>query len=304
MISHIKYPQSDNCIVFIHGLGGSKGTFNNFSEYLSKKWYLENGIMIYFFSYYKKIFNLFLNRKNTSFYNEYFVVRVFDYLQGGILFIIKSTWSKRNTHNTNLLSKYIEENCDEYKNIILVAHSMGGIIARQYLVNCRKELIDIRRFKMLVTYATPHKGSHIANILTIKNIPLLKYVYKKVSGILNFRISPQIGDLSEFSNFLKNLDKDWRDFNIENNVQFLRITGKNDRIVKKDSAQLHLEDIENVFEYEYTHGSIISPKVEDKVFPPIDIFIEKLNNIEFDTESYYEELEEEINYDQDEEDYQ
>lgn len=304
MINHIKDPQSDDCIVFIHGLGGSKGTFNNFSKYLSKKWYLENGLTLFFFSYYKRIFNLFLNRKSTSFYNDYFIVRLFDYIQGGILFIVKSTWSKRNTHNTNLLSKYIEENCKESRNIILVAHSMGGIIARQYLVNCRKELIDIRRFKMLVTYATPHKGSHVANILTIKNIPLLKYVYKKVSVFFNFRISPQIGDLSEFSIFLKNLDKDWRDFNIENNVQFLRVTGKYDRIVKKDSAQLHLEDIENVFEYEHTHSSIIKPKIEDKVFPPIDIFIKKLNTIEFDTESYYEELEEEINYDQDEEDYQ
>uniref|UniRef100_UPI003A8D3980 lipase family alpha/beta hydrolase n=1 Tax=Mesoflavibacter zeaxanthinifaciens TaxID=393060 RepID=UPI003A8D3980 len=225
------------------------------------------------------------------------IIYIFGFIPGVMSFLIKALWSKRNTHNTELLSQYIEQNCNNYKNIVLVAHSMGGIIARQYLVECRKNQVDIRKFKMLVTYATPHKGSHIAKFLSIKNIPFINTIYLKISKVFNYRLSPQIGDLSSFSEFIDDLDKDWRDFNIESYIKFLRITANYDSVVKKESAQLHLEDIENVYDYDYSHSSLIKPNKKDTLFPPIDKFIEQLGKIDFETEDYYEELEEEINYD-------
>ena len=302
MIKHIDDPNSDNCIVFIHGLGGGSSTFMSFSDYLSRKWNLEFGILLKFFTYYKKIFNINLFKKNIGHNTIRFLISIFTYIPGVLSFIIKAIWSKRNTHNTDLLSKYIEENCFDKKNIILVAHSMGGIIARQYLVKCRKNQVDIRKFKMLVTYATPHKGSHIANYISIKNIPLINSIYLKTSAFLNYRLSPQIGDLSNFSEFIEELDKDWRDFNIEKNVRFLRIIANFDSVVKKESAQLHEDDFENIFDYDYTHSSIIKPKKNNNSFPPIDKFIEQLNTIDLEIDEYYEELEEELDYDSNEDD--
>ena len=45
--------------------------------------------------------------------------------------------------------------------ITLVAHSMGGLVARYYL----QQLGGARRVERLVTLATPHHGSHAANFI-------------------------------------------------------------------------------------------------------------------------------------------
>ena len=281
MITHIKDPYSDKCIVFIHGLGGGTKTFTKFSIYLNSKWNLNYGIVLFFFSYYKNIFN-----------SKFLVV-----FPNFILLFLKAIWSKRNLENANKLKNYIDENCNSSNNIVLVGHSMGGLVARQFLVNCKKDNVDIRNIRMLCTFATPHNGSRFANRLSfINRIPVVKNVYFFLSNKFNYRLSPQIGDLSSLSYFLDKLNKDWRDYNVEKELDFIRIGGTKDWLVKIDSSNLHNDDLNNVFYFEYGHSQLIDPSENMKTFAPIDKFIEKLNLLEI-KEEYYDELEVEIDYD-------
>ena len=281
MITHIKDPYSDKCIVFIHGLGGGTKTFTKFSIYLNSKWNLNYGIVLFFFSYYKNIFN-----------SKFLVV-----FPNFILLFLKAILSKRNLENANKLKNYIDENCNSSNNIVLVGHSMGGLVARQFLVNCKKDNVDIRNIRMLCTFATPHNGSRFANRLSfINRIPVVKNVYFFLSNKFNYRLSPQIGDLSSLSYFLDKLNKDWRDYNVEKELDFIRIGGTKDWLVKIDSSNLHNDDLNNVFYFEYGHSQLIDPSENMKTFAPIDKFIEKLNLLEI-KEEYYDELEVEIDYD-------
>ena len=265
MITHITDPYSDKCIVFIHGLGGGTKTFTKFSIYLNSKWNLNYGIVLFFFSYYKNIFN-----------SKFLVV-----FPNFILLFLKAIWSKRNLENANKLKNYIDENCNSSNNIVLVGHSMGGLVARQFLVNCKKDNVDIRNIRMLCTFATPHNGSRFANRLSfINRIPVVKNVYFFLSNKFNYRLSPQIGDLSSLSYFLDKLNKDWRDYNVEKELDFIRIGGTKDWLVKIDSSNLHNDDLNNVFYFEYGHSQLIDPSENMKTFAPIDKFIEKLNLLE------------------------
>ncbi|MEC5158374.1 esterase/lipase family protein [Chryseobacterium sp. MP_3.2] len=286
MISHIKDPNSDKCIVFIHGLGGGPNTFTKFSIYLDSKWDLNYGIILFFFSFYKNIFN-----------SKFLIV-----FPNFILLFLKAVWSKRNLENANKLKVYIDKNCSNSNNIVLVGHSMGGLVARQFLVNCKKDNIDIRNIRMLCTFATPHNGSQFANFLSIINkIPILKSLYLFLSKKFNYRLSPQIGDLSSLSYFLDKLNKDWRDYNLEAELDFIRIGGTKDWLVKTNSSNMHNDDLNNVFYFDYGHSQLITPLKNMKTFAPIDKFIEKINLLEIQ-EEYFEELEVEIDYDNEDSD--
>lgn len=281
MITHIRDPNSDKCIVFIHGLGGGTNTFKKFSIYLNSKWGFDYGILLFYFTYYKNLFN-----------SKFLTI-----IPKTVLFLLKAIWSQRNLENAKKLKDYIEKNCDESNNVILVAHSMGGLVARQFLVNCKKDNIDIRNIRMLCTFATPHNGSHVARKISIlTKIPLLRSLYIFLSNKLNYRLSPQIGDLSNLSEFIDQLNNDWRDFNVEKDLKFIRIGGTSDWLVKTDSSNLHNDDLNNVFYYDYGHSELINPMRETLNFQPIDKFIEKLNFLEIQ-EQYFEEQEEEIDYD-------
>jgi pimeloyl-ACP methyl ester carboxylesterase len=303
MITHIKDPESDKCIVFIHGLGGSKKTWLKFSKYLCHNWDSDFGFVFKYFLYYKiifdeeRIFNYFKNRTLRSIIKGCLFIPSFCYL------ILKMFWSKRNSHNAKLLKEYIDKNCQGSKNIIMICHSMGGLIARQFLIDCRKDNIDIKRFKLLITYATPHNGSHRANYFTIKNLRLLNYIYLKISKRINYRLSPQIGDLIFSNEFIQTIDNEWRDFNLERKILFLRIVAKKDFLVERNSAILHEKNIENIYEYEFTHSGIIRPENNFDDFGPIDVLIKALDTLNYEEEEYFEEVEVEMDDSNDSEDF-
>jgi hypothetical protein len=51
-----------------------------------------------------------------------------------------------------------------YKHVVFVAHSMGGLIVRSYLLDSRP---DPKRFPVLLFYATPTTGADIANLARV-----------------------------------------------------------------------------------------------------------------------------------------
>jgi triacylglycerol esterase/lipase EstA (alpha/beta hydrolase family) len=173
---------------------------------------------------------------------------------------------------------------------------MGGLIARQYLINCKKNQVDIKKYRMLITYATPHKGSYIADKLTIKRIKLVSYLYTKFSIFFKYRISPQIGDLASLNEFIRDVEADWSRYNVGLGLNFIRVVAKKDLLVKPESAMQNDKEVEFIKEFEYNHTGIINPSKTDLTFEPINYFIERLTMLEYE-EEIYEELIPEINYD-------
>src|SRR5262249_4466777 len=79
----------------------------------------------------------------------------------------------------------------DYTSIILICHSMGGLIARRYIAD---QLIAGHRLRAnrLLTFATPHLGSQLAT-----------------TGAYVPAIGTQIKDLAVGSHFMNRLGLDW-----------------------------------------------------------------------------------------------
>jgi triacylglycerol esterase/lipase EstA (alpha/beta hydrolase family) len=106
-----------------------------------------------------------------------------------------------------------------HSEIILVCHSLGGLIARRYLCDCvkRKEPIKIKKLLLL---STPNQGSDLAKI---------------AKWILFFnKIARQ---LCKNSDFLDDLNIEWDEYLLKCKVKVQYIYGTNDNIVGKESAQ-------------------------------------------------------------------
>ena len=95
-------------------------------------------------------------------------------------------WRQNNLDQITLLENYLDEKADE---IILVAHSMGGLIAKAFLnYFAANNPVVIEKVKKLITLGTPWKGSPFA-------YRTLKYgidVFDKLPIVITKTISKKI----------------------------------------------------------------------------------------------------------------
>lgn len=209
--SFIGVENSDSVVLFIHGLAGSFQTWEFFTIHLKKKWIEQDGFDIEYADYYKKS-NLFFFRR---FYNLYSKIK-----GAGIESLAEH------------LSSIVEHNCEKYENIILVGHSMGGLIARKYIVDLIRNKRDLGKIKALITYATPHKGSKMANyfdFIVANPLPVL------LNPLVLIR-SKQILSLEVGSPFIEDLNREWRDMRICDKIDFKRVGSDGDSIVDIESS--------------------------------------------------------------------
>jgi len=88
---------------------------------------------------------------------ENYDVRFFDYPSGILNDPKIQTLAKA-------LRTSIEHDYPEYDEIVLVCHSMGGLVAKKYLLDEIKfHEVDILKVKKVIFYDTPHNGADIAN---------------------------------------------------------------------------------------------------------------------------------------------
>lgn len=104
------------------------------------------------------------------------------------------------------------------RRIVIVAHSMGGLIARRYIVD---QLLAQKphRATRLLTFATPHLGSQWAS-----------------SGSYVPTTGPQMEDLAVGSQFMNRLGLDWLKAKADDHVESLRILAGDDGVVGAWSA--------------------------------------------------------------------
>tara|TARA_R110001606_G_scaffold398720_1_gene578507 strand:+ start:2135 stop:3151 length:1017 start_codon:yes stop_codon:yes gene_type:complete len=139
-----------SCVVFVHGFTGGTGTWKNhkgesFSDLLSADNEIDQTYDFYEFDYYTKIASLF---------DSAAVVRLLD------LFSFGSRKAKKNQpirRISELLDTYVRTKLCNYDSVIFIAHSMGGLIVKDYILNHEKG--DTPEPIGYLSLAVPHKGS-------------------------------------------------------------------------------------------------------------------------------------------------
>lgn len=243
MLKWIRKENASNLVLFIHGLNGGSETWN-YSDEISFPTLLNsdadlNNFDISCFEYF------------TNFTSKFNATRN----------IFRKFFKSTNKIQINLpvdelaalLVTEIDVNLSEYKNIIFVAHSMGGLVSK----SCILKMINYGRnenIKGFISLAVPHAGSELASYSSM------------ISS------SAQIKDLTVFSNETDSLNREWLASNKTPNSKF--IYGTNDLIVNKKSAlpiQILAKDSVAVHE---DHGTICKPSsTECNVYKLVKKFI-------------------------------
>ena len=179
-------------LFFVHGLGGSAAdTWGDFPRLINEDCNLSAIFDTGFFEYPTSLFRFPFTKS---------ALRIQD-LANGL--------------RTELKIRY-----SEYSNILLICHSLGGLIARRYLLD---EIKDQNQLKCrnLLLYAVPHNGSGLADI----------------GSLISWR-HDQLRQLCIGSDFINDLNLDWFRLNVPNTIKSKFIVAGQDRVVDRDSAKL------------------------------------------------------------------
>ncbi len=141
-----------------------------------------------------------------------------------------------------LSSKLIDGTFDQYTNVALIAHSMGGLITRRALLDGKFD----KKVSHLLLFGTPNNGLHKASRLQI---------FKR-----------QVRDMGYGSPFVSRLNNDWAvKFNVPPSsypFTFLAVAGIKDQFVPPDSSVGIFED-ERIRYVKGNHLEMVKPLTSD-----------------------------------------
>jgi pimeloyl-ACP methyl ester carboxylesterase len=254
---------SQTAVLFIHGLGGSYNTWNSFSNKLNIDWNEKDSFSLEYDNFYNNV-------KSIPIYT----------------FLVKNIFGKSIDKLARHLESFIKTVCDKYKNVVLVCHSMGGLVARKCIVNLLNKDRNLGKIKALITYATPHHGSTFANISK-------SLVYNPISffSFGSLRLFLQIKDLSKNGAFITKLNSEWSKLNASTKLDFYRVVGMADWVVNESSASFEEDD--NVISCaNKDHFNIIKPHphINDNALYVTYNYLKKFNQTISNREQFEEEV--------------
>lgn len=163
---------SKTVVVMIHGLTGGVQTWvndesgANFSELLRANSKISEQVDVIEFDYFTKIANLTQNVLGRSF------VGLINKFPG--LNFSKPKIRKNSSINslTSSLATFLEVESANYDSIILIGHSMGGLIGKSFILNHIAEEYEDIQVPVIgyISLATPHRGSFPSVILGPINV--------------------------------------------------------------------------------------------------------------------------------------
>ncbi|HHF2903270.1 TPA: ABC-three component system protein [Vibrio diabolicus] len=158
-------------VIFIHGLTGGTDTWKNisgqsFSDLLKTNEKIVNNFDFVEFDYFTKIANI----KNSMVSQG--IVKFINYVPGINLPIPERQKNVSFLTISEELATFIEYDCCDYNNIFIVAHSMGGLIGKRFILDLNNNRYDGIQNKVIgyVSLATPHKGTIAAELFGSVNI--------------------------------------------------------------------------------------------------------------------------------------
>lgn len=262
-------------ILFVHGFTGNQDTWthpngNDFPTMLSRNETISKHFDIACFRYYTKLLDLFAIGDT-----------VFKKIKA--IFSDSLAKSQKNVcieEISNYLQSVIRFKLSNYDNIIVIAHSMGGLVTKDVIVKDFKKH-SASKIKLFLSLAVPHQGSKLATFggLVSKNL--------------------QIGGLDPLNRFITDLNQDWIDLKTKPLTKYFY--GHNDSIViPKSAVSMESPDAErDVVPLDDDHTSISKPANEESlVFCAVTSFITDIQpQLSLIDASEYQSLEDKNSYD-------
>lgn len=117
------------------------------------------------------------------------------------------------------LATEIDVRCSPDDELILVGHSLGGLIIRRYLLDqfFKRKLPNVKK---VCFYAVPQNGSGLSNI----------------AGLIGWR-NQQLKTLCKDNKYLEEMNDQWVSTKIGNNFEILSVIGGKDSIVTSESSK-------------------------------------------------------------------
>jgi pimeloyl-ACP methyl ester carboxylesterase len=204
----------DKVVVFIHGLGGKAiDTWEAFPDLCRGDADLGRSVQIDLYEYPTGFFAIpFIGKKFCT---------IQDLAEG--------------------LRTYVDHKLSQFREIVLVCHSLGGLVARKYVLNEVLARRDLRVRRMLF-YATPHRGAALANL----------------AGAISWRHG-QLRQLCRNSDFLQELNDTWALQKVDKIITRGFVVGGQDRVVDRESGKFEDGD-ENLTVCPFKgHRSLVKP---------------------------------------------
>lgn len=237
MISFISTEGKKGVILFVHGFTGGAETWKpsngkSFPELLLTNPVIKENYSVAQFEYYSK-FSVVINQASN----------LFAQLQNLIFRSSQKRIRKISeiSELSEMLNTEIKIRLQAYDVIIIIAHSMGGLVAKSLIVeNLKTEMVS--KVKLFITLATPHSGATLA---TYSNL-----------------ISPnlQIKDMKPLADFLVGVNDAWLKAKARPVTKY--IYGLSDTIVLKSSAVPIDKEKQDLYAVEEDHFSITKPANE------------------------------------------
>ncbi|MCA6368467.1 MAG: hypothetical protein IM631_21595 [Cytophagales bacterium] len=194
----------ERAIVFVHGLNGNSSTWFGspirFADRIKTEREVCENFGLYIFEYHTKIFELTSLKKLLS-------------LIPGL--------QKKEEFNVGIrriameLKSHLAELLEDYKTIVIVTHSMGGLVTKRAMVEIQS--YELKKIKLFFSLSVPHHGASLAKIGT-------KLLGRNI----------QLIDLQSFSDFTNDLTN--RFSNLKDKPIVIYQTGSQDKVVNEGSA--------------------------------------------------------------------
>ncbi|KXY26717.1 hypothetical protein NST86_28875 [Bacillus sp. FSL L8-0199] len=210
-IQFIKRSNQENLVIFIHGFQGGIETWRYneksfFPELLLQDDYVKQHYDIACFSYYSKFIRP---------YSMEWLKNILDKI-----LCSESSITRKNLDIesiSDLLHTVIEIECGSYQRIVFIAHSMGGLVAKTYILKILEDE-KINKVDLLISLAVPHQGTGLAG-----------------AGKILFGANRQLKDLAPLSSLVDKTTKKWVRYR-EHLPRVEYFYGKHDMVVNENSA--------------------------------------------------------------------
>lgn len=223
-----------NLILFVHGFCGGDDTWKNgdspsFAELLAQDEIISNNYDIANYSYYTKLTNLYSKVSGIG----TLLKRLFGTSHG------KLAKNVSIEEISSLLTTEIRFQLQSYDNIVLIAHSMGGLVAKSAIVKAMEDQ-QPSKIKFFVSLAVPHLGAEAATF------------GKLISSNL------QIENLAPLNNFIHQINDKWQKSNTRPETKYFY--GLYDDTVSKNSAVPIDKEKSDGISLDEDHTSITKPE--------------------------------------------
>ena len=249
MLTWTRQGSSDTLLLFVHGLMGG-----------SETWLAPTGVSL----------PQLIDEDPTL--NQAFDIVCFDYYStwsrkiSGAKTLVQRLFKFSNKTPKNLpideISELLQTNfiveLNGYKKVIIIAHSMGGLISKSCIIKQITKNLSTNIIGF-ISLAVPHSGSAIANYASF------------ISS------HEQLKDLSVLSNEVDKLNREWMGLPFRPLDRYLY--GSYDTVVKKQSAiAIHSNDCANYLALDADHISICKPISRDILtYKSIVRYIKQIN---------------------------